>query len=129
VEGVHRPTLPQGHPQVPSWTCHRTRTYSGKHDIGGENEQPLILFCLQLEVATPECIAVLHRLEQVSSQEHVGSLSENLLEALRTNPAVAAKVEQVSCYSSVGMILHLESYCLDQVSSYPLPFIQYSGGK
>ncbi|KAF4529110.1 hypothetical protein B566_EDAN013679 [Ephemera danica] len=49
----------------------------------------------QLEVATSECIAVLHRLEQVSSQEHVGSLSENLLEALRTNPAVAAKVEQV----------------------------------
>jgi hypothetical protein len=38
---------------------------------------------------------VLHRLEQVSSEEHVGSLSENLLEALRTNEAVAARVEKV----------------------------------
>ena len=30
-----------------------------------------------------------HRLEQVSSEESVGSLAENLIEALRENPEVA----------------------------------------
>lgn len=50
----------------------------------------------QLEVSTPECIAVLHRLEQVSSEERVGSLSENLLEALATNEAVRERIEKVS---------------------------------
>ncbi|XP_065346150.1 E3 ubiquitin-protein ligase UBR4 [Cloeon dipterum] len=49
----------------------------------------------QLEVSTPECIAVLHRLEQVSSEERVGSLSENLLEALGTNEAVKERIEKV----------------------------------
>jgi E3 ubiquitin-protein ligase UBR4 len=49
----------------------------------------------QLEVSTPECIAVLHRLEQVSSEERVGSLSENLLEALATNEAVRERIEKV----------------------------------
>jgi len=37
-------------------------------------------------------LPVLHNLEQVSSDEHVGSLAENLLEALKENEKVAAKV-------------------------------------
>lgn len=40
-------------------------------------------------------IPIVHRLEQVSSGEHVGSLAENLLEALRTQPQCAEKVQQV----------------------------------
>ncbi|CAG5041717.1 unnamed protein product [Parnassius apollo] len=40
-------------------------------------------------------IPIVHRLEQVSSGEHVGSLAENLLEALRSQPQCAAKVQQV----------------------------------
>jgi len=32
---------------------------------------------------------------QVSSDEHVGSLAENLLEALKTNPTVAQRIEEV----------------------------------
>uniref|UniRef100_A0A8D8THS7 E3 ubiquitin-protein ligase UBR4 n=1 Tax=Cacopsylla melanoneura TaxID=428564 RepID=A0A8D8THS7_9HEMI len=40
------------------------------------------------------CIPVIHRLEQVSSDEHVGTMAENLLEALSTNPTVA---DQVQC--------------------------------
>lgn len=42
-----------------------------------------------------DCITIIHRLEQVSSDEHVGSLAENLLEALKTSEAVAAKIEEV----------------------------------
>ncbi|XP_026807089.1 E3 ubiquitin-protein ligase UBR4 isoform X1 [Rhopalosiphum maidis] len=42
-----------------------------------------------------ECIHTVHCLEQVSSDEHVGSLAENLLEALKTNPKMAEKIEQV----------------------------------
>ena len=38
---------------------------------------------------------MLHRLEQVSSAESVGSLAENLIEALRENHDVAKKV---SCF-------------------------------
>jgi len=37
-------------------------------------------------------LPVLHNLEQVSSDEHVGSLAENLLEALKENEKVSAKV-------------------------------------
>jgi len=40
-------------------------------------------------------IPILHSLEQISSDEHVGSLAENLLEALRENPRVALKIEEV----------------------------------
>lgn len=48
---------------------------------------------LQLAIAAADTIPIIHRLEQVSSDEHVGSLAENLLEALRTNPAVAKRIE------------------------------------
>jgi len=37
-------------------------------------------------------LPVLHNLEQVSSDEHVGSLAENLLEALKENEKVSSKV-------------------------------------
>ena len=37
-------------------------------------------------------LPVLHNLEQVSSDKHVGSLAENLLEALKENEKVSAKV-------------------------------------
>ncbi|XP_008200345.2 E3 ubiquitin-protein ligase UBR4 isoform X1 [Tribolium castaneum] len=49
----------------------------------------------QLAVAEAETIPIIHRLEQVSSDEHVGSLAENLLEALCTNATVAKQIEQV----------------------------------
>ncbi|KAH8352243.1 hypothetical protein KR084_002940 [Drosophila pseudotakahashii] len=42
-----------------------------------------------------DIIPIIHRLEQVSSDEHVGSLAENLLEALSTDSATAARVQQV----------------------------------
>ncbi|KAK7862494.1 hypothetical protein R5R35_005919 [Gryllus longicercus] len=42
-----------------------------------------------------DCIPIIHRLEQVSSDEHVGSLAENLLEALRAHPHVASRIEEV----------------------------------
>ncbi|XP_066587252.1 E3 ubiquitin-protein ligase UBR4 [Prorops nasuta] len=39
-------------------------------------------------------ISIIHRLEQVSSDEHVGSLAENLLEALCTNKRVAELIDE-----------------------------------
>lgn len=47
-----------------------------------------------MAIATANTIPIIHRLEQVSSDEHVGSLAENLLEALRTNPTVATCIEE-----------------------------------
>ena len=35
---------------------------------------------------------MLHKLEQVSSEGNIGTLAENLMEALRENKQVAAKV-------------------------------------
>ncbi|XP_011314104.1 protein purity of essence isoform X2 [Fopius arisanus] len=47
----------------------------------------------QLAVS-PVTISIIHRLEQVSSDEHVGSLAENLLEALCTNTKVAQLIDE-----------------------------------
>ncbi|VDO80323.1 unnamed protein product [Soboliphyme baturini] len=48
----------------------------------------------QLLVAS-DCVPVIHRLEPVSSEEHLGTLAENLMESLRENPKVAKKIEEV----------------------------------
>ncbi|XP_069121893.1 E3 ubiquitin-protein ligase UBR4-like isoform X2 [Argopecten irradians] len=40
-----------------------------------------------------ECIPILHKLEQASSDQHIGTMAENLLEALRSHEEVAAKIE------------------------------------
>lgn len=42
-------------------------------------------------------VPAIHRLEQVSSEEKVGSLAENLMEALREHPDVEKKVNCVFC--------------------------------
>lgn len=42
-----------------------------------------------------DIIPIIHRLEQVSSDEHVGSLAENLLEALCSDEATASRVQEV----------------------------------
>jgi len=39
--------------------------------------------------AVAEAINVIHQLEQISSDEHVGSLAENALEALRSHEKVS----------------------------------------
>ncbi len=50
--------------------------------------------CVQVMFAEDE-INVLHKLEQVSSEGHVGSLAENLLEALKEEPHVAHTIDNV----------------------------------
>ncbi|QQP38245.1 Protein purity of essencelike, partial [Caligus rogercresseyi] len=42
-----------------------------------------------------ECICILHQMEQVSSDEHVGSLAESVLEAIKSQPEAYAKVLEV----------------------------------
>lgn len=42
-----------------------------------------------------DCIPIIHRLEQISTEEYLGSLSENLMERLRENPKVVKKIEEV----------------------------------
>ncbi|KAJ8734252.1 hypothetical protein PYW07_014803 [Mythimna separata] len=56
--------------------------------LAADHEPTQMLVCEKV-------IPIVHRLEQVSSGEHVGSLAENLLEALRSQPQCAAKVQQV----------------------------------
>lgn len=50
-------------------------------------------------------IPIVHRLEQVSSGEHVGSLAENLLEALRSQPQCAAKVQEARDFTRQVSVL------------------------
>lgn len=45
-------------------------------------------------------VPAIHRLEQVSSEEKVGSLAENLMEALREHPDVEKKVNSSVLMSS-----------------------------
>ena len=42
-----------------------------------------------------DLIPVLHKLEQASSDGHIGTLAENLMEALRESSATVAKIEDV----------------------------------
>lgn len=42
-----------------------------------------------------DCIPIVHGLEQVSSDTRVGTLAENLLEAIKEHPSVAEKIELV----------------------------------
>ena len=58
--------------------------------------------CYQ-ELVGRDVIPVLHKLEHVSSDEHIGSLAENLMEALRTNPRVAEKVGSLCNINSLIM--------------------------
>ncbi|XP_052093919.1 E3 ubiquitin-protein ligase UBR4-like [Mytilus californianus] len=46
-------------------------------------------------VVGSELIAVLHKLEQASSDQHIGTVAENLLEALSGNEKVSEKIEEV----------------------------------
>ena len=41
------------------------------------------------------CIPILHQMEQVSTDEHVGSLAEAVLESLKGHPEAEAKVKEV----------------------------------
>lgn len=54
------------------------------------------LFSFQLAVSET-AIPTIHRLEQVSSEEKVGSLAENLMEALKEHPDAKAKVHLTVC--------------------------------
>lgn len=49
----------------------------------------------QLLLVSADSVPVIHGLEQVSSDAHVGSLAEALLEALKSNPQCAEKIELV----------------------------------
>ncbi|BES93671.1 calmodulin Hypothetical protein [Nesidiocoris tenuis] len=47
------------------------------------------------DTVTVDFITIIHRLERISSDEHVGVLAENLLEALRSSERVATMIEEV----------------------------------
>lgn len=60
------------------------------------------------EAVAANCIPAIHRLEQISSDQHVGSVAENLLEALRDDPSIAI---QVSTYT-FSCVEHFMIFCL-----------------
>ena len=64
-----------------------------------------------------DIIPVLHKLEQVSSDEHIGTMAENLMEALKENQQVKARVSvslDPDCLCSVPMLKHFigDSICV-----------------
>ena len=56
------------------------------------------------------CIPAIHRLEQISSDEHVGSVAENLLEALRDDPKIAVQVE--CCVFALDQVVNYSEFQL-----------------
>lgn len=60
-------------------------------------------------------VPAIHRLEQVSSEEKVGSLAENLMEALREHPDVEKKVGlNPLLLTSISSLLHVQpSYFME----------------
>ena len=50
------------------------------------------VFLSMQDLIANNCISILHKLEQVSSDKNVGTLSENLLDALKGNESAAQKV-------------------------------------
>ena len=50
------------------------------------------MFAPPFQLALAEVIPELHLLEQVASEEHIGTLAENLLEAMMDNDTCQAKV-------------------------------------
>ena len=52
----------------------------------------MMVLLMQTQVGK-DMIPILHKLEQASSDEYVGTAAENLMEALRGNSVVAAKVK------------------------------------
>lgn len=42
-----------------------------------------------------DCIPLVHRLEQISTEQYLGTQAENVMEALRENKQVADKIERV----------------------------------
>lgn len=60
--------------------------------IGLKSIRKLAYLSLLQSAIAKECIPIIHRLEQVSSEEHLGTLAETLMEALRENPSVAKRV-------------------------------------
>ena len=65
------------------------------------NKAKYLSSTFQLELGN-HLIPILHKLEQVSSDKHIGTMAENLMEALKTNPVVAAKVRHDTCISMPG---------------------------
>ncbi|PAV85644.1 hypothetical protein WR25_08253 [Diploscapter pachys] len=49
----------------------------------------------QKAMADKNTLAILHRLEQVASENSIGTLAENVVEALKENEEVAAQIEKV----------------------------------
>ncbi|VDM43637.1 unnamed protein product [Toxocara canis] len=47
------------------------------------------------EAIAEHTLPILHRLEQISSSEHIGTLAENVMEELRQNEKVSAEIEKV----------------------------------
>ena len=56
--------------------------------------------CCQVFIGN-SLVSILHKLEQVSSDEHIGSLAENLMETLKDHPEIAAKV----CSSAICLVI------------------------
>ncbi|XP_067662559.1 E3 ubiquitin-protein ligase UBR4-like [Haliotis asinina] len=50
---------------------------------------------LTQDLIAESCIPILHKLEQVSSDKHIGTLAENLLDALKSNESAARKIEEI----------------------------------
>ena len=48
-----------------------------------------------LQLALVEVIPELHSLEQVASEEHIGTMAENLMEAMRDNPTCEEAVRRL----------------------------------
>lgn len=79
--------------------------------------------CSVLQLALVEVIPELHSLEQVASEEHIGTMAENLMEAMRDNPTCEEAVRRLWVGQIGGPKNHLTPLCIAVLllHSYTLP--------
>ena len=72
-------------------------------------------------------VPTIHRLEQVSSEEKVGSLAENLMEALKEHRDAKAKVNlNIHCVAEYLYYILLKRLCRIVEQCYATDFLQLS---
>ena len=65
-----------------------------------------------LQLALVEVIPELHSLEQVASEEHIGTMAENLMEAMRDNPTCEETVRHLWVGQMGWPKSHVNHFCI-----------------
>lgn len=67
------------------------------------------LYTIKQETIATKSLPILHRMEQIASTEHIGTLAENVMEELKHNSSIASEVVFYIFFELHAILI----YCLD----------------